>query len=128
MIAHVVAISVGASLGALSRWGLGLAFNSIFPAIPPGTWLANIAGGFLMGVAMAYFGHHTGLSPVWRLFVMTGFLGSLTTFSAFSGEVVLLIQQGRVWLASLAISGHVLGSLVMTLLGIAVASALLARA
>src|SRR5690625_5613226 len=90
----VIAVSVGAALGALSRWGLGLLLNSWFPAIPPGTWLANVIGGYLMGLALAGFAHHSAVNSALQLFIMTGFLGSLTTFSAFSGEVSLLLQQG----------------------------------
>ena len=111
----VIAVSVGAALGALSRWGLGLLLNSWFPAIPPGTWLANMIGGYLMGLALAGFAQHAAANPALQLFIMTGFLGSLTTFSAFSGEVSLLLQQGKLLLAALAISAHVAGSLVMTL-------------
>jgi CrcB protein len=98
---------------------LGNAFNALFPNIPPGTWLANMLGGYLIGVALALFGHHPGIAPEWRLLVITGFLGGLTTFSTFSAEVVMLIQQGRMLLAALAVSAHLMGSLLMTLLGLA---------
>ncbi len=124
MIRSLLAICLGASLGAILRWGLGAAFNALFPTIPPGTWLANMLGGYLMGVALAYFGQHTGLAPEWRLLVITGFLGGLTTFSTFSAEVTTLIQQGRMLWAGAAVSAHVVGSLVMTLLGLATVSAL----
>ena len=123
MIRSLLVISLGASLGAVLRWGLGAAFNALFPAIPPGTWLANMLGGFLMGVALAYFGQHTGLAPEWRLLVITGFLGGLTTFSTFSAEVTTLIQQGRMLWAVAAVSAHVVGSLLMTLLGLATVAA-----
>jgi CrcB protein len=106
-------------MGALLRWGLGNAFNALFPSIPPGTWLANMLGGYLIGVALAVFGHYPGIALEWRLLVITGFLGGLTTFSTFSAEVVLLIQQGRMLLAALSVSAHLMGSLLMTLLGIA---------
>jgi len=115
----VIAVSSGAVLGALSRWGLGLLLNHWFPAIPPGTWLANMIGGYLMGLALAGFAQQPVVNPQLQLFIMTGFLGSLTTFSTFSGEVSLLLQQGRLLLASVAISTHVIGSLLMTLLGMA---------
>lgn len=118
MIRSVLAISIGASLGAVLRWGLGTAFNALFPTIPPGTWLANMLGGYLMGVALAYLGQHAGLAPEWRLLLVTGFLGGLTTFSTFSAEVTTLLQQGRMLWAGLAVSAHVLGSLLMTLLGL----------
>lgn len=123
MIRSLLAISIGASLGAILRWGLGAAFNALLPAIPPGTWLANMLGGYLMGVALAYFGQHTGMAPEWRLFVITGFLGGLTTFSTFSAEVTTLVQQERMLWAGVAVSAHVLGSLLMTLLGLATVAA-----
>lgn len=119
MIRSLLAISLGASLGAILRWGLGMAFNTLFPTIPPGTWLANMLGGYLMGVALAYFGQHADLSPEWRLFIITGFLGGLTTFSTFSAEVATLIQQERIFWAGAAVSAHVIGSLLMTILGLA---------
>lgn len=119
MIQYFLAVSIGASSGALLRWGLSSALNALFPAIPPGTWLANILGAYLVGLALAWFAQHPGLGPEWRLFVITGFLGSLTTFSTFSAEVVALLQQGRLLWAGAAISAHVVGSLVMTFLGLA---------
>ena len=119
MLRSLLAISVGASLGAILRWLLGTACNALFPTIPPGTWLANMLGGYLIGVALAFFAGHPGLAPEWRLLVITGFLGGLTTFSTFSAEVVTLLQQGRLGWAGLAISAHLFGSLLMTLLGLA---------
>lgn len=119
MIRSLIAVCVGASFGAVLRWGLGAVFNAMFPTIPPGTWLANMLGGYLIGVALAFFGDHAGLAPEWRLLVVTGFLGGLTTFSTFSAEVVSLIQEGRMVWAGIAISAHVAGSLLMTLLGLA---------
>lgn len=124
MIISLLAISAGASLGAILRWLLGNALNTLFPAIPPGTWLANVLGGYLIGLALGFFGQHAELAPAWRLFVITGFLGGLTTFSTFSGEVAALVQQQRLMMAMLAISAHVLGSLAMTLAGLATWTAL----
>ncbi len=115
----ILAISVGASLGAVLRWFLGLSFNSLFPTIPLGTLTANLIGGYLIGLAVALFAGHPGLAPEWRLLIITGFLGGLTTFSTFSAEVTVLIQQGRFLWAGAAISAHVAGSLTMTMLGIA---------
>ncbi|KJS01309.1 MAG: camphor resistance protein CrcB [Desulfobulbaceae bacterium BRH_c16a] len=119
MFHSILAISVGASMGAVLRWLLGLSLNSLFPTLPPGTLAANMIGGYLIGVAMALFAGHPGLAPEWRLLIITGFLGGLTTFSTFSAEVTALLQQGRLIWAGLAISAHVLGSLIMTLIGIA---------
>lgn len=124
LIRSLLAISVGASLGAILRWALGQALNHLFPALPPGTWLANLLGGYLIGMALGFFSQATGLAPEWRLLVITGFLGGLTTFSTFSAEVVLLLQQQRLAWAAAAISLHVLGSLLMTLLGLASHAAL----
>lgn len=119
MLHSILAISVGASLGAVLRWLLGVWLNAWFPAIPPGTLLANLIGGYLIGVAVAAFADHPGLPPEWRLLIITGFLGGLTTFSTFSAEVTSLVQQGRMVWAGLAIGAHVLGSLGMTMLGLA---------
>ncbi|MDF0605678.1 fluoride efflux transporter CrcB [Neisseriaceae bacterium TC5R-5] len=115
----LVAISAGASLGAILRWWLGLAFNALFPTIPPGTWLANMLGSYLIGLALAFFAQYSQLAPEWRLMVITGFLGGLTTFSTFSAEVTTLLQQGRMLWAGLAVSAHVVGALLMTMLGFA---------
>ncbi len=121
MLTAVLAISLGASLGALARWGLGLGLNHVFPALPLGTLVANLVGGYLIGLAMALLAQMQHLPPEWRLFVITGFLGGLTTFSTFSAEVVTALQQGRVGWAAATIGTHVLGSLGMTLLGLATA-------
>ena len=119
MLASVLAISLGAALGALARWGLGLGLNQLLPALPLGTLAANLIGGYLIGVAMAVFAQAPGLSIEWRLFVITGFLGGLTTFSTFSAEVVNALQQGRLAWAGATAASHVLGSLAMTLAGLA---------
>lgn len=119
MLMPVIAISLGAALGATSRWLLGNALNSLFPAIPPGTLLANILGGYIIGIAISVFAALPELSPNWRLFTVTGFLGALTTFSTFSLEVGRLIQQGRILLAGLSVAFHVCGSLAAFFAGIA---------
>lgn len=115
----VLVISIGAALGAVLRWVLGTRFNSLFPAIPPGTLVANLVGGYIIGVGAAYLAQAPDLPPEWRLFIITGFCGGLTTFSTFSAEVVTLLQQERLGMAMVAIAVHVSGSLMMTLLGLA---------
>jgi fluoride exporter len=119
MLNSILVISLGASAGAVLRWLLGLSLNSLFPTIPLGTLTANLLGGYLIGLAVALFAGHPGLAPEWRLLIITGFLGGLTTFSTFSAEVTALLQEGRLLWAGLAISSHVFGSLAMTILGIA---------
>jgi len=113
----IAAVSVGASLGALLRLALSESFNAMFPAIPPGTLLSNLIGGYVVGMAIAFFA--TSNLPIeWRLFVITGFCGGLTTFSTFSAELVVLLQQGRAGWALAAAGVHLVGSVVMTFAGI----------
>ncbi|SPJ18156.1 conserved hypothetical protein; putative inner membrane protein associated with chromosome condensation [Burkholderiales bacterium] len=114
----IFAIALGSAFGGLLRWLLGLQFNSLFPTIPPGTLMANLLGGYIVGLAVAYFASVPEIAPQWRLLIITGFCGGLTTFSTFSAEVVSLIQQGRVAWAAGAIGLHLTGSLTMTLAGI----------
>ena len=118
MLKPVLVISLGAALGALLRWQLGLKLNSFFPSLPPGTLVANLVGGYIIGLATAFFAQTPALSPEWRLLVITGFCGGLTTFSTFSAEVVSLLQEGRPAMALGSVATHVTGSLVMTLAGI----------
>jgi CrcB protein len=114
----ILAISIGAALGALLRWWLGTQLNRLLPSVPPGTLAANLIGGYIIGVAVAFFGSYPALAPEWRLLVITGFCGGLTTFSTFSAELVALLQQRQgLWLCA-AIAAHLGGSLTMTLLGI----------
>jgi CrcB protein len=113
----IVAISLGSSLGALLRWWLGGVLNAHFPTIPPGTLAANLIGGYIIGVAMAFFATYSAIAPEWRLFVITGFCGGLTTFSTFSAEIVTLLQQGRALWAVAAAAVHHFGSVAMTLAG-----------
>lgn len=114
----IVAIAIGAALGALLRWFLGLKLNSLFPTMPPGTLVANLVGGYIIGFAIAYFARAPDMAPEWRLLIITGFCGGLTTFSTFSAEVVSLLEQGRVPWALSTIAVHVAGSLAMTAAGI----------
>ncbi len=119
MLHSVLAISFGAALGALLRWCLGLWLNPVCAALPLGTLAANLLGGYGIGVAVAVFLHMPELPPQWRLFIITGLLGGLTTFSTFSAEVVALLQQGRWGWAMGTVSAHLAGSLLMTLAGLA---------
>lgn len=119
MLTAVTAISAGAALGAVLRWGLGTKLNAFFPAVPPGTLAANLVGGYIAGVALGFLASRPGLSPEIRLFVITGFCGGLTTFSTFSAEIVDLLQKGQLAMGGLAIVVHVAGSVAMTVLGLA---------
>ncbi len=124
----VVAICVGASLGAMGRWGLGLWLNpatGTAAVVPLGTLAANLLGGYLVGVCVAVFQALPQLDPVWRLALVTGFLGALTTFSSFSAEVVDMLQQQRYALALGTAAVHLFGSLLLTIAGIKSAQMLL---
>ena len=118
MLKSVIAVCVGASLGALLRWWLGSQLNSFFPAIPPGTLAANLVGGYVVGIAIAFFATYSAIAPEWRLLIITGFCGGLTTFSTFSAEIVTLLQQGRSLWALGAAAIHLCGSVLMTIAGI----------
>ncbi|TAJ77446.1 MAG: fluoride efflux transporter CrcB [Gallionellaceae bacterium] len=111
-------IGFGAAIGAWLRWGLGLWFNPVLAELPLGTLAANLIGGYLVGFAVAFFMQHPGLSPEWRLFIITGFLGGLTTFSTFSAETVTLLMRGQYMWGSAIIVAHLGGSLLMTVIGI----------
>jgi fluoride exporter len=116
--AGFIAVGVGGALGCWLRWGLGVGLNAALPNLPLGTLAANLMGGYLVGIAVEYFSQQGGLPVEMRLFVITGFLGGLTTFSSFSAEAVGLLMESRYAWAILLISSHLLGSLVMTVLGI----------
>ena len=113
-----VSVGLGAAIGAWARWGLSVWLNPRLIFFPLGTFVANAVGGFLVGVALAYFVKHPELSPAWRLFAVTGFLGGLTTFSTFSAEVIVLIERGEVMWALGVAAAHLLVSLVLTAVGI----------
>jgi CrcB protein len=123
----VLAICFGACLGALARWQLGLWLSPSGALIPWGTLAANLIGGYLVGVCVGVFQQLPGLDPLWRLTLVTGFLGALTTFSSFSVEIVALLQQGRYALALGTAGAHLLGSLALTLLGLKSVTLLWAR-
>lgn len=99
------------------RWLLGLALNPLFPTLPLGTLAANLLGGYCIGLAVSVFAAIPSIGAEWRLLIITGFLGALTTFSTFSAEVVSLLQHGRVFWAGSTVVLHVCGSLAMTFLG-----------
>ena len=127
----VIAVSLGAALGALLRWRLGVWLNTTAagtaPWMPWGTLAANLIGGYLVGVFLALFQALPELDPVWRLAIITGFMGGLTTFSSFSAEVVTMMQQQRFGLALITAATHLGGSLVLTYVGIRTTMLLLPR-
>jgi CrcB protein len=125
MLQGFVAVGAGAAIGAWLRWGLGAVLNPLFPTLPLGTLTANLVGGFLMGVAMAVLGHYETLAPEVRLLVTTGFLGGLTTFSTFSAETTALLLRGEMGWSTAIIAAHVVGSVALTIAGIAAANLLL---
>jgi len=118
LIYSFLAIGIGGACGAWLRWGLGLWLTPTMPGLPLGTLAANLAGGYLIGIAVAFFIQHPGLTPEWRLLIITGFLGGLTTFSTFSVETVTLWMRGEYAWGSAIIVSHLGGSLLMTVLGI----------
>ena len=115
----ILAVAIGAALGALLRWQLGAKLNSIFPTVPPGTLAANLVGAYVIGLAIAFFATYTAIAPEWRLLIITGFCGGLTTFSTFSAEILTLLQQGRIAWALGAVAMHVGGSVALSFAGIA---------
>lgn len=119
-----VAVGVGAAIGAWLRWWLGVVLNPLFPTVPLGTLVANVTGGYLIGMAVEYFTQHAGLPPEARLLIITGFLGGLTTFSTFSAETVALLARAQYAWGAALIASHLLGSILATMLGIMTIKAL----
>jgi CrcB protein len=118
MFYSLIAIALGATLGAWARWGLSVWLNSLHHSVPVGTLVANLIGGYVIGLAVAVFAQAPHLAPEWRLFVITGLLGGLTTFSTFSAETVELLQRQNYAWAFGVIALHLFGSLAMTGLGL----------
>ncbi len=116
---NFVAVGAGAVLGAWLRWGLSVWLNPVHSHLPLGTIVSNLGGGFVIGISLAFFNSHAGLPPEWRLFVITGFLGALTTFSTFSAEAMLLLQRGEYLWAFGHSAAHLLGSILFCILGFA---------
>ena len=117
MIKTIIAIATGAALGAISRWLLGVAFNPMFSTFFAGVLFANLLGGFLVGVALYFISVYPDFSELWKLFLITGLLGSLTTFSSFSAEILTLIKENKIANAFFVIFIHLIGSISMTALG-----------
>ncbi len=114
MFQLLCAVFIGGGTGSVLRWWLGMKLNPVHHAIPIGTLTANLLGAFVIGAGLAWFNRLTGIDPMWKLLITTGFCGGLTTFSTFSAEVVFLLQQGRVSWALLNVAVNLLGSFAMT--------------
>lgn len=127
MTITLLAISVGAALGAMLRYGLSLALNALVPSLPPGTLAANWIAAYIVGFGIAWFAANPAVPVAWRLFLITGLAGGLSTFSTFSAELLFILREGRFgWSAAMLVL-HVAGSLGMTLLGMATQSWIRAR-
>ena len=113
----ILAVAVGAGIGALLRWWLSARLNALFPAIPPGTLASNLIGAYVIGAAIAFFAGFPAIAPEWRLLIVTGFCGGLTTFSTFSAELVNLLREGQFLWACGELAVHVTGSLLLTVAG-----------
>lgn len=124
MLLAALAVATGAALGALLRWGLGLALNQLFPRLPPGTLAANLLGGLAVGLVAPALLAAAATGEPRASFVVVGLLGGLTTFSTFSAEIVQRLRDGHAGWAAAGIAAHVLGSLAATIAGFALAAAL----
>jgi CrcB protein len=125
LIGQFAAVGAGAACGAWLRWGLSAWLNARLPKFPLGTLASNLIGGYLVGFAVAYFLVRHDLSPEWRLFVVTGFLGGLTTFSTFSAEVTEHLMRGDYAAGAALAALHLVGSLILTAAGFATYRALI---
>jgi len=124
-VTAILAICIGACIGALARWQLSIWLNTQEAFLPWGTFAANLIGGYLVGCCVAFFQTQPDLDPAWRLLIVTGFLGALTTFSSFSAEVVAMLSEGRIGIAIATAGLHLIGSLLMTLAGLKTVALLL---
>jgi CrcB protein len=113
----ILAVAVGAGIGAVLRWWLSARLNALFPTIPPGTLASNLIGAYVVGAAIAFFAGYPAIAPEWRLLIVTGFCGGLTTFSTFSAELVNLLREGQILWACGELAVHVTGSLLLTFAG-----------
>jgi CrcB protein len=118
--AAFAAVGAGAVLGAWARWGFTAWLNPLVPDLPLGTLVANVGGGFFVGIAVAFFASNSHLAPEWRLACITGFLGALTTFSTFSAESMQLLQAEKYVAAALHSAAHLVGAILATIVGFAV--------
>lgn len=125
MYLSIVAVAVGGALGSLLRWVLGMRLNAILPPLPLGTLASNVIAGYVIGVAIAFFARVPDVPAEWRLFVITGLMGGLSTFSTFSAEIVAHLQNGRLGWAAAEIAIHVGASVAMTILGVATVAAVM---
>ncbi|MCF2133111.1 MULTISPECIES: fluoride efflux transporter CrcB [Burkholderiaceae] len=119
MLSSMAAVALGGALGSLLRWVLSTRYNNVLPALPLGTLASNLIAGYVIGVSIAYLGKHADLAPQWRLFVITGLMGGLSTFSTFSAEITAHLQAGRIGWAVSEAAIHLAGSVLMTLAGLA---------
>ena len=124
MLKSLLAVMLGGAVGCALRWLISLRFNTLFPNLPPGTLIVNLVGGFVVGAALAWFVKNPQIDPTWKLLIVTGLCGGLTTFSTFSAEIVVLLQSGKYLWAMSSVLVHVIGSLLMTFAGFAVANVL----
>ena len=119
MLKPLMAVMIGGSAGCVLRWLFAMRFNALFPNLPPGTLLVNLMGGLIIGAAMAWFVRHPEIDPAWKLLIVTGLCGGLTTFSSFTAELMVLLQSGKYLWAMASALVHVIGSLLMAFAGFA---------
>lgn len=124
MFKSLLAVVLGGAVGCSLRWLISSRFNALFPNLPPGTLIVNLVGGFIIGAALAFFVRNPQIDPAWKLLIVTGLCGGLTTFSAFSAELMGLLQTGKYLWAMSSVVAHVIGSLLMTFVGFALVNLL----